>query len=227
MKKFLLSLIGMTVMVSTTFAQQSQETDLPCTNLYDKTYFHLSVGLNPVTFTTSFIGDDLSDKSASFDMTGISWGLTTGVKMMKTQPFYLEVGAKFMYSFNNEDEYDYDNTKIYEMKESLFSLNIPVVVTWQAEVTPNVCIAPYMGLNMRCNIFGQSKTEDYVDNYEETINWFQNNEGNCNIFNIGLTCGANLTFNRFVLGLGYTKDFTEFMPDTKIDYFTISAGCRF
>lgn len=227
MKKFLLSLIGMTLMTSITFAQQSRETDFPCTNLYDKTYFHLSIGVNPMTFTTSFIGDDLGDKSSSFDMTGISWGLTTGVRMMKTQPFYLEVGVKFMYAFNNEKEYNSDNTKSYKINESLFSANIPIAVTWQAEVTPEVCIAPYVGLNMRFNIFGQTRTEDYDIDYEDTFNWFQNNEGNCNPFNIGLTCGANLTFNRFILGLGYTKDFTEFMLDTKIDYFTISAGCRF
>lgn len=245
MKKFLLSVIGMILMTSITFAQQSNKSDSSCSKLYGKSYWHLSTGLNPMTLKTTYIGEDIASESVSTNMTGVSLGFTHGIRMMKTQPFYLEVGAKLLYAFRNEAECEIENIgKTWEMKENLLALNVPVVVTWQFEALPKVCIAPYLGLNMRCNILGQSKTIKYRYRYHDDrneyylyetdtqkTNWFKKYEGNCNQFNVGLTFGANFTFNRFILGLGYTKDVTKFMREpgveSNIEYFTISGGLRF
>ena len=236
MKKFLLSVIGLFLMTSATFAQQSKKSDSSCSKLYDKSYVHVSLGLSPVTFKTTIFGEDF-DELGPLDMTGISWGFTTGIRMMKTQPLYLEVGAKFLNAFRTEKEYEGDKgKKSFEMKNRLFSLNVPIVATWQVEVVPKVCIAPYLGLNMRYNFTGRTEETLEYDYYgkpykRETIKWFKDSEGNCNRFNVGVAFGANFTFNRFVIGLGYTKDLTEFMQSTligaKMEYFTISGGLRF
>ena len=180
-------------------------------NRYDATYHRLSMTYSPVTLKTD---------AGSLDMTGLSFGWDMGIRLAKRRPLYLELGANIMYAFGSEDE-GYSS----ETEWSWVSLNIPVAATWQFELAPAIHIAPYIGLNMRANIYG--KTTQIRYSYEEKENWFDSDEGDGDRFNVGLTFGANFSFKKFVLGVGYTTDFTEITEATKVRYFAISAGLRF
>ncbi len=175
-------------------------------NHYAAIYHRLHVGYSPVS---------LDEPDYTFDLTGLSFGWTMGVRLLRNQPLYFETGVSAMYGFSSEDEYDMENR--------FFSLNVPVVATWQFEVAPSIQIAPYFGLNLRGNIYGRTK----MDDYGVEIKWFDSDEGDGEHFNVGMTFGANFSFKKFVLGVGYTTDFTEIMEETEVKYFSISAGIRF
>lgn len=181
-------------------------------NQLDKVYHRLYASYSPIT-----IKDNLGGK---VDMTGLSLGWTMGLRMIDSHPLYLETGAGFSYWFSDES---YLGVREEDM---LFSLNIPIVFTWQFEVVPKVYIAPYLGLNVRGNLIGRTRVT--YDKQGELLDWFKSDEGDGNRINVGLNFGAHFTFNKGVIGLGYTTDFTKIMDAlNKVHYFTVSAGYRF
>ena len=225
MKKFLLALMGIALMAGSVCAQPHHKMRAKHQDLYGKTYHHFSASLSPITVKTAMDLDSYYDDAVDLDMNGVSLGWTMGSRMMESQPLYMEVGADVMYAFARMG-----TTDVNEMNLDYLSVNVPVVLTWQVEVVPKVCIAPYLGLNLRGNVMGTAKVVEYDTYYGDesmSLDWFDKDEGDGNRFNVGLTFGTNFTFNKFVLGLGYTKDVTCLMSQTKIEYFTLSAGVRF
>ena len=181
----------------------------------DNSIYHtLKIGYSPFTF---------EEAGMSAEITALSWGWQMGVPIMYNHPLYFEFGAGMMYGFKNvKDEYSKPVTKV---NTSLLAVNVPLVATWRFK-TPSVIVAPYFGLNIRANIFGQIKETEGDDEF--VVNWFKPEDGyEAKRVNFGTTFGVNISYEKLFVGVGYTNDFKRFMGDVKVDYFTISLGVNF
>ena len=163
-------------------------------------YSRLELGYSPVTVLEEL------------DLTGLSLGWTKGISLTQDLPLFLEVGANVMYSFGEK----------YDIETSLPSLNVPVTVAWKFSPTESISLIPHAGLNLRGHILGTMSYDG------EDLDLFDSDEGDGKRFNVGGTVGFAASFNKFMVGLGYTFDFNETWKEAdKINYLTISIGLKF
>lgn len=110
----------------------------------------ISVSYNPMKMIVDTKGgDDLS-------LTGFSLGYTKGFSIAKEFPLFMEIGINGLYASHTEDENIEVDGYEAERKSTLFSLNIPVNLTYRFSF-PNshVSIVPYLGINFKGNIIGK------------------------------------------------------------------------
>lgn len=93
-------------------------------------------------------------------------------------------------------------------------------VTWP---NSSISIFPYIGLTTRINVWGQYE-DDY---YDETYDLFDSDEGDADRFQIGARIGLDAHFNKFVLGLTYDNDISEFADKLKIWTINLKLGWCF
>lgn len=84
-----------------------------------------------------------------------------------------------------------------------------------------VSLFPYIGLTTRINTWGEIKYDD------ETLDLFDKDEGGANRFQVGGRVGFDVHFNRFVLGLTYEHDFSEFADYAKVWNLNLKLGWCF
>jgi hypothetical protein len=103
----------------------------------------------------------------------------------------------------------------------------------------NLSLMPYAGLNSRCNILAQSKDkEDLDDSGQEKIVTTdllsKDDMGNepFNRFVFGWQVGAKVSYDRFLLGIGYEGPVSNFYKaeeglTVSMRYVNISLGIKF
>lgn len=206
----------------------------------------ISISYNPTKIIYDYEGVD------NLSVNGFSIGYTKGFSIAKEFPLFLETGIGATYSFGKEDYDDLGYKEdILERKTNLFSINIPVNLTYKFSL-PNgkVSIVPYIGVNFRGNIIGKQKYNLTVDTNElgfsEDKFWEQmEKEGfkqEANMFDkkdtgskdytwkrfqMGWQIGVGLNYNSLYVGVGYGKDFIELCKKTKIGTTSITLGYNF
>ena len=197
------------------------------------------------------------DKGDNQSFTGLTLGYNHSISLMKTQPLFLEIGGALQYSFFSEewdeDDWDSDDYDAPRNKWNMVSVKVPISVTYNWQVSDKVAIAPYLGLTMRLNVWGDQKVKfdgDFVDDVEdyygknssqyETIeeaqeskNIFDKNDmggkdATANRFQLGWQIGVNFKFNnKFYIGAAYGSDFMEYSKKVKISQPSITVGLIF
>lgn len=205
---------------------------------------------NPSTIAVDLKGAD----DCSF--TGLSLGYSKAFGIARNTPLFIEAGIGLQYSFFTDDEaYDYGGeisnygARPSEDKYNMLSAKIPVNLTYSWQI-PNskVTVAPYAGLTMRFNIFGNKKTElevgkdydgdaekDYEEEYDVKLdkNLFDKDDmgdkdATWKRFQIGWQIGVNARFNNnLMLGVSYGSDFSELCKKTKINTTSVTLGYCF
>lgn len=194
-------------------------------------YSRLYVSYNPQTIKYDF--DNVDDLS----LTGFSVGYTYGLSVSKELPLFVELGARFNYSFKNEDVGEDDYYDEGELKTKYMNLAVPVNLAYKLTL-PNgkVSITPFVGLTFKYNIKAESKYEpsdeasEWVDEVE--IDYFDKDDmdGDDNTwsrFQVGWQIGAGLSYNSLYVGLHYGADFGEVAKKTKISNWGLSVGVNF
>ena len=182
------------------------------------------------------------DKGDELDFTGISVGFNKYTSISQSMPLFLEYGVAGQYSWNSEEE---DEITI---KYNVGSIKAPVNVSYVFNLpNSNISIAPYAGLNLRFNLWGNRKFEvdglgDYEDYFweemedeygiKEEANLFDKDDmgskdATWKRFQIGWQIGVNVNFEKAYLGLSYGSDFTEIVKDCKMKTTSITLGYKF
>jgi len=122
----------------------------------------LSAGINSAhqVYETKNDSEDF-DARTSFNL-----GLTYESPLSKTLPIYWETGLVISdkgWSHSGEDDYD---DYSYEEKLSLIYLNVPMVVSYRLQFTPDFSLQPFLGLYLGYAISGKYSWEE--TDYDET-----------------------------------------------------------
>ena len=205
---------------------------------------------------------EADDKS----FTGLSFGYSQAFNITPSLPLFVEAGLGIQYSFHTEklaeelaDEYNMDEEDLEEImdpkeKFNLFSVKIPVNLTYKFDI-PNssFSIAPYFGLTMRFNLSGKAKmeynlTSDAEDHLrsngwskkdiEETFgdkdrNLFDkkdmgSDKNTWKRFQLGWQLGVNARIkDTFLVGVSYGTDFSEIAEKSKVRTTSITLGYTF
>lgn len=230
MKKFFV-LAAMAVACASASAQflDSNASSASASTVSSDGWSTLYLQYNPMTFDAD--GGDL-------DFTGFTFGFNRAISLSSSTPLFIEVGGALTYAYYSEDEdygydydydydygYDYDGT---EYKVNVWSLKVPVSLTYDWQVADKISILPYAGLTFRYNLAGKYKVE--YDGDEIDANLFDDDEMGDSAFKrfqIGWQIGVNAKFNKFLVGLSYGSDFSEIADDCKIKTTSITIGCCF
>lgn len=213
------------------------------------------VQYNPSTISIDVTGVD----DESFN--AFTVGYNRAISISSSAPFYVELGGALQYSFKSKDMLDeiadvksLDEDKVDpEQKYNMLSLKVPVSIMYDWKINnSNVHIAPFAGITMRYNIFGNKKMEynfdsDYKDDLidifgkkyfeekfsEKSLDLFDkkdmgSKDATWNRFQFGWQLGVNVRFNdKFLIGASYGSDFSEICKKAKISAWSIQLGYTF
>ena len=155
--------------------------------------------------------------SDSESFNNLTLGVSHAINIVDSQPLYLEIGGNVQYGFTS-DFIDFD------LSWKMLSLGVPVNLTYAWHVTDKFAIAPYLGLNLRFNLWGELEDSNIFDD-DDLGDDLQHKR-----FQMGWQIGANFQFNNsFFIGGGYGTDFMELFEaeDCKIGRASITAGFIF
>ena len=152
---------------------------------------------------------------SKFNFTGLSLGYNRTIGITESVPLSVEVGGALQYSFGKEDG----------VKMNMFSIKVPVNLTYDWDVTDKITIAPFAGFMARFNIWGEWKYGG------ESTNMFSD-DGGCKRFQLGWQAGANFKLNKkYYVGCSYGTDLTNFIDiehhSAKIHALNVTAGMYF
>ena len=253
MKKFyfllLAAVVAMTTNASAQFVQSTATTNTAKANTTTSTAPDCSgenfyVGYNIVSLDWS-LGQSEMEKAYPLN-SGITAGYNKRMGLNASSlPLYVDYGVSFSYMFGSserteEDCYDEIVYK-YENSVNVASINVPLAVTTPFQVD-NITILPYVGVNLRFNLFGEQKIAVEAD-YDgellgadsETYDLFNKDDmGGYPLgrFQVGLNLGVNIEFEKYTVGVGYVNDFSpvydmEGLLTGTFSATTISVGYKF
>lgn len=194
------------------------------------------------TSTDSFAGYDmltLSYTNSSLDpkygdeisMNGFSLGYIHGFSISNTRPMFIETGLKLTGSFHSDSESDDDDE--YSVFEQNWSVSVPVNFAWKFTINDKFSVKPFVGLNLKGNIYGSTKyTETYRGEEEEyKSNWYDKDDmgddGVFRRFQMGWHIGAGLQYSSFYVGINYGTDFVKIHKNISSATFDLSVGLCF
>ncbi|MCQ2141720.1 MAG: hypothetical protein MJY83_05185 [Bacteroidales bacterium] len=171
------------------------------------THFHAAI--SPLTLTYKSNGVYSSTHGLSMDA-----GMASMIPLAPAAPVYAEVGFGAQYSFGNLAE----NTSL-KLPATAFGIKIPVNFTYVLDFGPSVALMPYVGAGLLANISGTVKADSVkFDLYDDASPV----EGNR--FVLGGQLGCRLAVNRFLLGVGYERSFTNVAKHVGASQVAISLG---
>lgn len=180
-----------------------------------------------VSYNASKMTSDFNGKSMSESYPGFSVGYMYGFGVAKNLPLFVEAGAALQYRTNSDDYSDeYEKS---EYRTNIFSLNIPVNLVYKFDISEDISIDPFVGIDLRYNLSGESKeTITYDDGEGESYseNIFKG-EGAYKRFQAGWRIGVGATWKYLNLSVSYGQDFNEIAEKTKLKTTMISLGYNF
>lgn len=202
MKKILLlaaaAVIGLTA--SAQFSNSGGSADAADCSDWNTVYLEY----NPMTLHES---EDGHSRNESFN--GFSLGYSRAIGLSKSVPIFIEVGGALQYSFKSKKEDDVTT------KFNMLSMKVPINFMYKWNISnSSVDLIPFLGLNMRLNLWGQTKST--YDGKSHSVNIFNDDEKNMDghaykRFQLGWQIGVKARFaQKFMVGVSYGTDFTDF-----------------
>lgn len=114
----------------------------------------------------------------------------------KSHPLFLESGLIAQFQFNADSLGDF-----------YVDFSIPVNLTYRYSLNNNAYVAPFAGLNIGV----------------KAIDWTLWRLSDKKRFHFGYNIGANFSYKRLNIGIGYSRDFTPMLADT----FHVGLGVNF
>ncbi|MFI3261779.1 MAG: hypothetical protein R3Y26_02600 [Rikenellaceae bacterium] len=146
-------------------------------------------------------------------MNGFTAGFLFNHSITKTVPVYFSWGLLISGCFDNDSDYDY--------KYNYFSASVPVGLSYKYPISNDIWVVPSAGLNFRVGTTGSFEfgSESY-DLFEDSA---------YKRFTMGGYVGANIEFNKILIGVNYNSDFMKIMDgsDTKYNNISLRLGFKF
>lgn len=153
---------------------------------------------------------------------GVSIGAFHGGSVSRDFPLYLETGFRMSWVMDKMGDND------ASIREDFIDVSVPLNLVIKAKLANNIYAMPYAGLNFKCFIYGQGKTDgDYISN--ETCDYFSEDDMGSTAFKrfqFGWNAGLGFALGNFYIGYQYQKDFTKLckLVDAKLQTHFIGIG---
>ena len=167
------------------------------------------------TFGLEYLPSNFKYDGHSESFSGFAVNYTQAISITQSAPLFIVWGVGAQWSTWSEDD----------DKINFVSMKVPINLVYDFQIPgTNINLDPYVGINLRGNVWGELKN----DYYDDTYNLFDSDEGDWNRFQIGGHLGVKARFNNsFFVGIGYGFDFNEIDEDTKINELSLSLGLAF
>jgi len=189
----------------------------------------LRISYNPAILYDSN-GDD-------WNFNGFSVNYAKAFSLSYSSPLFLETGVGFLWTkYSDKESVIYEEIPVtVDTRMTVASFNIPVNLAYQCSLSNSVSLIPYVGLNLKGYVLGElavsAETEFAGEKIKETetINLFDDAElyEPYNRIAIGWQAGVNLMFDRFLVGVSYGTDLTEFNDGLRFSTASITLGVDF
>lgn len=148
---------------------------------------------------------------------GLVLGWKNGIALSSSQPFFLEAGLAFQYTFYSKDD----------VKTNIGTLSIPLNLTYRIAIPDSkFAIAPYLGFALKGHLWGKQK---FDSNYygDDDINLFSDDDMSgdpANRIQVAFQVGANFCLDKAYLGVGYGTDLSDFTKKCKFSSLNLTLG---
>lgn len=162
-------------------------------------------GWNEFTFDLG-VGNIYNTEYSGYDGTiyGFSFNYARGIHLNRSNGLTLRPSAGIFGAY--QDSYDINFSSLTLKVDFGYHFIFP---------NSSISLFPYIGLTTRTNVWGQKDDEDLFDDW------------GVNRFQIGGRSGFDAHFRKFILGLTYERDFSEFDTNVKIWYVNLKLGWCF
>lgn len=184
--------------------------------------------------TLSYHGENAD--MGKLSMTGGSLGYEHGFSLSDYYECYIVAGAKIQYLYKSKVRPYKIETAFVDTRitDRLLDINIPVSFMYHFQLSDNIAIEPFAGVNATCYLMGQEKLE-LAHIFDETINYFDKSEMQdyymdeaYKRLHVGWHAGADLVISEaFSVGLTYGTDFTDFGNDAHWTHWSLGVGFAF
>ena len=153
--------------------EESVEVLVP-TNRWEKPIFHrVLIGY---TGTFANYSNNKSPRETkiteeNYYLSGVSLGWLTDLRLVKTKPFYIELGTMFTYHTGHYDGKNFSKPNVrytWHSRINAFSLTIPITVNYQFKDIAGVdglTLAPFAGVYGRFNFIADRRETMTTENY--------------------------------------------------------------
>jgi len=207
MKKINFFLAAALMMVGTSAnAQFVQGSNSSSSNRYN-------AGWNEFTFDLGYGKLYADEGDGDADLGTVAFNYARGIHLTRSNGLTLRPGAGLLVGYADI----YDGATFVSLTPKVdfgYHFTFP---------SSSVSLFPYVGITTRINLWGQIQ-DDYDD---ETYDMFDEDEGGGKRFQAGLRIGFDAHFNRFVLGMTYENDLTEFGDNVKLWQLNLKLGWCF
>lgn len=203
-----LSILLFVFVLTLTASAQEKNYDKVYASLNFASFYPTNIGMSEVAFRGSVRG------MGEFQNLGFSVGYAKGINLSSTLPISLEFGGEVNYFSDSQDVTNNSYSNSYTF--SAIILQIPVNLTYAIPVTNKLSIAPFAGLNLKCNMKCEIKDTKLTRDYYNFLagvdmeNLFGVSEIG-NIFQLGANLGVNFIIaKKYSIGYRYQPDFNTF-----------------
>lgn len=208
--KFLLvvCLLGMAATASAQFANAKGSSNSASSSALEN-WQSIKVSYLPASFK--------GDGGGDIGFKGAMVSYQKGFAVSQSIPLFVETGLGFSWIGGEIEDTGIDL--------NFFSLNVPVNFGYKHAFSDKVSVAPFVGITLRGNLFGNYKYEG------ESLNAFDKDEVGEELqvkrFNIGWQVGVGVNFNALYIGGSYGSDFNDIIEGGKAAVPQITLGFNF
>lgn len=153
----------------------------------------------------------------NFSTNGVGINYIHGFSVSSTLPMFVETGLNFNFGFGSKSykKSEYGGTWYQDKTKAQFiNIQVPVNFAYRFNITDDVTISPYLGLNLKLNLAGKLRydTDSNDPDKKEKGKWEsvydkKNWDPTWNRFQMGWHIGAGVQYRPFYFGIQYGTDF--------------------
>lgn len=194
-----------------------------------KSPLFLEVGAN-IKYNTR--KEDLTDGSGMAGLAGMA-GLLGGLG-----------GYSDLWDMLDTDDYDdlyseffggdYDDLGSVDAytRTNMLTISVPVSISYKLSFNNGVYLAPYAGVHFNLHMLANSKTTVDGKSSGKTLSMFDkkdmgSKDATWNRFQMGYQVGANIGYNAFNFGVGYSGEFSEISKKVSTGGVVVNLGYNF
>jgi len=150
------------------------------------------------------------------DFQGVMVSFIRTMSISQDMPLFVETGIGLSWIGDEISE---------DFSLNFFSVNVPLNLGYQIQISDAASISPYIGIGLRGNVFGNYKEDG--KSYDAFDKDEVGKEAQLKRFNIGWRVGASVRINNAYIGACYSSDFNDIIKSVKASVPELTVGFYF